>query len=149
MFKLNQKDANTIQIDMSSETINIGKLTEVVEEFFQDFLPSPQSYNTAVAVDEAVTNIIMHGYDNNPNRTIHIVLSKDSKEATVQIESFSKPFIPPIIVEKKKFTFDKLEKGGLGLYLMQEFMDELRFLYDENEKKNTMVMKKYKPLQTA
>lgn len=143
MFKLIQPNAETIQIDMSSETENIGALTEVVEKFSSHYFPSSQAYNVAVAVDEAVANIMMHAYQNRPDGMIHVILSKNKEDMMIQIEDYSAPFVPPAVVEKKKFTFDKLEAGGLGLYLMQEFMDELRFSYNETEKKNIMVMKKY------
>ncbi|PKL11658.1 MAG: hypothetical protein CVV50_05405, partial [Spirochaetae bacterium HGW-Spirochaetae-6] len=118
-------------------------LIELVQDFASSALSDEDAYNMTVAVDEAVTNIITHAYKNDPTGKITVSFGAKKDEVYVTIEDFSKNFIPPLLVEKKKFSFDKLEEGGLGLYLMQEFMDELRFLYDNRENKNILIMKKY------
>jgi anti-sigma regulatory factor (Ser/Thr protein kinase) len=142
MFKVDENQ-DQINLTLNAQTENIALLTESVESFAKRFLSEDKAFNVAVAVDEAVTNIVLHAYENDPSGEIFIHLFKDTDEFVVRIEDFSKRFIPPLMVEKKKFTFDKLEEGGLGLYLIQEFMDELRFLYDEEECKNIIIMKKY------
>lgn len=143
MFNIIKETESEVSIEMNSETENIAHLTELVESFVSRFIPSEKAYDMAVAVDEAITNIITHAYFHKPDGKIFVKIGKAEAEVYINIEDFSNRFVPPIIVEKKKFTFDKLEEGGLGLYLMQEFMDELRFLYDNNESKNILVMKKY------
>jgi serine/threonine-protein kinase RsbW len=143
MFNIDKKTAEEVKIEMNSQTENIAFLTELVEEFAKNYVPEEKAYDMAVAVDEAVTNIITHAYSHNPQGKIFVSIGKADGEVYICIEDFSNRFVPPIFVEKKKFTFDKLEEGGLGLYLMQEFMDELRFLYDNQEHKNILVMKKY------
>ena len=142
MFEVTKKN-NKTYVKLNADTANIGPLAELVEEFGKKFLSDEDAYNMAVSVDEAVTNIILHAYKDNNQGEIFVQVFDNEDEVGIQIEDYSEKFIPPVMVEKKKFTFDKLEEGGLGLYLMQEFMDELRFLYDEHEKKNIILMKKY------
>ncbi len=143
MFEVNEKAKDHIVVHMDSETSNIGMLSELVESFSGEYLSFEEAYNMAVATDEAITNIITHAYSSDSDKSIYITLYKKEDEICIQIEDFSKNFVPPLIVEKKKFSFDKLEEGGLGLYLMQEFMDELRFLYDNDQNKNILIMKKF------
>lgn len=143
MFEVNKSNPAVTFISMNADTAHIGPLIELVQDFASSALNDEDAYNMTVAVDEAVTNIITHAYQNDPSGKINVSFGTKKDEVYVTIEDFSKNFIPPLLVEKKKFSFDKLEEGGLGLYLMQEFMDELRFLYDNNENKNILIMKKY------
>lgn len=143
MFQVKEINSKRIEMNLNADTANIAPLTEKVEDFSNQYLEFEDAYNVTVAVDEAVTNIMVHAYQQNPEGKIHCALYLKEDEFCIQIEDYSERFIPPLIVKKKKFSFDKLEKGGLGLYLMQEFMDELRFLYNEDESKNIIVMKKY------
>lgn len=143
MFQVKRERKDNIFVEFNALTENISPLTSLVEEFTEQYLSNSDAYNMSVAVDEAVTNIIMHGYKQCPDGVILIHLFKIEDEVCIQIENESERFVPPVIVEKKKFSFDKLEEGGLGLFLMQEFMDELRFLYDEEHSKNIILMKKY------
>jgi len=143
MFKVEEKSSDSIFIEMNADTANIELITELIMDFSSRFISEEQAYKMGVAVDEAVTNIIMYAYSSDPEKVIFLHLFKKHDEIAIQIENFGPKFTPPVIVEKKKFSFDKLEEGGLGLYLMQEFMDELRFLYDFQVSKNILVMKKY------
>lgn len=143
MFQICEKKEDSIFLEMDGKTENIPFLTETAEEFAKKYLKDEEAYSFAVAVDEAVTNIILYAYKNKPQSKIMLNLYQKEDEVCIQIESFSEMFIPPVLIEKKKISYEKLEEGGLGLFLMQEFMDELRFYYDDRENKNIIIMKKY------
>jgi len=143
MYHILNQTENDISLEMDGKTENISYLAEAAENFAKKYLNDEESYSFAVALDEAVTNIILYAYKNKPEEKIFLKFCKSEDEVIAQIESFSEMFIPPVIIEKKKISYEKLEEGGLGLFLMQEFMDELRFYYNEHENKNIIVMKKY------
>ena len=143
MFQVCDQSENKLFLEMDGKTENIPFLIETCEEFAKKYLNEEDAYSFAVAIDEAVTNIILYACKNKPMSKIILKLFKEDDEVCIQIENFSEMFIPPVIIEKKKISYEKLEEGGLGLFLMQEFMDELRFYYDENENKNIIIMKKY------
>ena len=128
-----------IMIDTNVE--NISRLTIEIEDYAKKFLDETKAYEFAVAIDEFVTNVISHGKIR--RKVIIISLFYKDSEMVAVIKDWSDRFIPPLVVDKKKFSFDKLEAGGLGLFLIQEFMDEIRFLYDEKTCSNLTVMKKY------
>ncbi|HOJ50067.1 MAG TPA: ATP-binding protein [Spirochaetota bacterium] len=130
-----------IYILLDTKLENITKLTIEIEKYSKNFIPDSQAYEFAVAIDEFVTNVISHG---KIRRNIIIIsIFFKNNEMIAVIKDWSDRFIPPLVVDKKKFSFDKLEAGGLGLFLIQEFVDEVRFLYDEKTNANLTVMKKY------
>ena len=143
MFQVCNQTEDRLVLEMDGKTENIPYLTETAENFAKKYLNDEEAYSFSVAVDEAVTNIILYAYKNKPLSKIILNFYKDQDEVCIQIENFSEMFIPPVLIEKKKLTYEKLEEGGLGLFLMQEFMDELRFYYNEKEAKNIIIMKKY------
>jgi stage II sporulation protein AB (anti-sigma F factor) len=78
-----------------------------------------------VAVSEAVTNAIVHGYENNPGRVVRLTaeIYKESLVMTVEdngkgIEDVEKALQPT-------YTTDP-ERMGLGFSFMQSFSDSMK-----------------------
>lgn len=87
-----------------------------------------------VAVDEAVTNIIVHGYDEPGEVTVELTAERGdlivylSDEAPVFDAANAAP-------DKLNPADDRTAPGGFGLYLMKQAMDEIthRPLHPGNE----------------
>ncbi len=77
-----------------------------------------------VAVSEAVSNAIIHGYDNDPNRIVNLVctISGDVLEITIEDEGKGIADIPKAL--RPVFSTDP-ERMGLGFTFMKSFMDKL------------------------
>ena len=82
------------------------------------------------AIAEAVTNAIEHGNQQTEDMKVLVMLTIRSDELIVrvtdqgqQILDQSKVEIPPRIEDR----FNKLDKGGWGIWLMRELMDEVEF----------------------
>lgn len=82
----------------------------------------------AIATDEAVTNVIKHAYSGNPDKTITFRVEITPESMVIKIihtgqaltkEAIKLPNMEQYIAEKKV--------GGLGLYIMNQFMDEVDF----------------------
>lgn len=83
----------------------------------------------ALAVDEALCNIIRHGYDKRRDGPIWLSLwpSADGNGAagiTVVIEDEAKQIDPGQI---KGRNLDEIRPGGLGVHIIKEVMDEVRY----------------------
>jgi stage II sporulation protein AB (anti-sigma F factor) len=78
------------------------------------------------AVSEAVTNAIVHGYDNDPEKDIRITASIEGNTLWVKIED-NGVGIPDVIEAMKDFYSGKPseERSGLGFTIMGTFMDTL------------------------
>lgn len=84
----------------------------------------------ALAVDEALSNIIRHGYAKSFDKPIWIGISpiKPSAESiggiTIIIEDEAKQVEPS---KMKGRQLEDIRPGGLGVHIIQEVMDEVRY----------------------
>ena len=77
------------------------------------------------AVSEAVTNAVIHGYENAPGE-VTMSLAMEKNLLTVVVEDFGKG-IEDIHKAREPFftTRPELERSGLGFAFMDTFMDEV------------------------
>ena|ERR1041385_2949368 len=84
----------------------------------------------ALAVDEALCNIIRHGYDRRTDRPIWLSLSpipgENGKAAgvTLVLEDEAKQVDPEQI---KSRDLDEIRPGGLGVHIIKQIMDEVKY----------------------
>jgi len=93
-----------------------------------------------LAVEEAVTNSILHGYDGSVG-TIAIRIDTSPHHITVEIEDGA-PAFDPLSVPEPDIAADLEDRqiGGLGIFLIRRMMDEVTYRYEDN--KNVLVLEK-------
>lgn len=80
----------------------------------------------ALAIDEALTNIIRHGYKNDPNQQIWISAWELSNPTGLRIQIDD--LAPQVEVGKLKGRdLDDIRPGGLGVHLIHSLMDQVQF----------------------
>ncbi len=85
-----------------------------------------QCGHIALAMDEALTNIIRHGYQNDPDSHIWISVweLENPKGLRIQMDDLA----PHVELEKLKGReLDDIRPGGLGVHLIYSLMDTVRF----------------------
>lgn len=91
-----------------------------------------------LAVDEAVTNILLHGYDGSGG--IDIDVAARNRDIVIRLRDRAKPFDP---VNAAPETMDPPEShtklGGFGLYLMSRAMDEIEYRRLDSENELTLI----------
>ncbi len=84
-----------------------------------------------LAVDEACSNIIQHAYEGRDDGDIRVgVRAEPGRRIVISLDDTGKPFDPdgmPDHDPSATNTLDDLKVGGLGIYLMRQAMDEVRF----------------------
>lgn len=94
-------------------------------------------------VSEAVTNSIIHGYENNPEGIVYIsvVLEDQSVTLTIRDEGIGianlDEAMEPLFTSKPD-----LERSGMGFTIMENFMDQCEVVSTENVG-TTITVKKY------
>ena len=86
----------------------------------------------ALAIDEALCNVMCHGYERDPNGVIWMSIEplggrSPDNEATgirIVIEDEAKQIDPDKI---KSRNLDDIRPGGLGVHIIHEVMDSVRF----------------------
>jgi serine/threonine-protein kinase RsbW len=82
-----------------------------------------------LAVDEACTNIIEHGYEGEDRGTIDITCQAGHVGLTIIITDQARPFDVSGVPEPhlKTSSIEEVQVGGLGLYFMRKVMDVVEF----------------------
>jgi len=97
------------------------------------------SAKVSIAVDEAVTNVIMHAYGGEADHLVDIELRFTSLALEIHIWHTGRGIREDQIILPDPGEYVKHpRKGGLGLLLMSRFMDEVHFL--EGKERNECCM---------
>lgn len=80
-----------------------------------------------LAMDEALTNVIRHGYDSHPNGRIWIAIStlQDGTGIRVVIEDRARTVDPEALQSR---DLEDIRPGGLGMHLMRTLVDRFEHL---------------------
>ena len=99
-------------------------------------------YDLQLAVDEACTNIITHGYAGMDAGSIILDLEIDAAKIGISITDFGHAFEPNSApMPDVDASIEEREFGGFGLFFIQQTMDALN--YRTTEDGNTMILTKH------
>lgn len=74
-------------------------------------------------VSEAISNAIIHGYEQDKEKEVYIVAELNEKEITLMVQDFGKGI--ENIEEATKMNFSSKDRTGLGFSIMKTLSDEL------------------------
>ncbi|PLT34811.1 anti-sigma F factor [Bacillus sp. V5-8f] len=85
-------------------------------------------------VSEAVTNAIIHGYENDSEGIVYIFVSIDGDvvELTIKDEGIGIDDVDEAI-QPLYTTKPELERSGMGFTIMENFMDEMQVISNKGE----------------
>ena len=96
--------------------------------------------DTQLAVEEAITNVIVHGYKE-PGGEVVITCYVSSDCVEVEIADTAPRFDPLSMPEPDlESSIDKRRIGGLGVFLIRQVMNGVSYRYENG--KNILVMTK-------
>ncbi len=96
----------------------------------------------SIAVDEAVTNVILHAYKGDPGREVELDLRFTGQALEIHIwHSGEGIHRDQVLLPDPKEYVKHPRKGGLGLLLMSRFMDEVDFREDHGRCECLLVKK--------
>lgn len=105
-------------------------------------------YSVETAVDEACSNIIEHAYKGKQNGIITITCTITPGELTVELRDTGKSFDPTRVPKPKlDVPLEERQDSGLGLYFINQLMDEVVFSFDQKSGNTLTMKKKASPLQ--
>jgi len=119
---------------------NLAVIGDLVEEFLKQagFTDSRFIYAVQMAVDEACSNIIEHGYGGEGKGDIWLQLHQLANGIKVIIQDQGRPFDPQAVPSPDIHApIEERPEGGLGLFLIDQLMDEVNFEFAGGEKADT------------
>lgn len=95
--------------------------------------------NLVLALDEACTNVIRHGYEGDPSGLVILQILHEGDTLIFRLRDFAAP------VDRQKVRPRDLKgvrPGGLGVHFIGEIMDVMRFLDPPEGRGNLLEMRK-------
>ncbi|GIM28114.1 anti-sigma F factor [Clostridium polyendosporum] len=134
---------NKIKIEFLSKSQNEGFARVAVAAFVSQLDPTIEEItDVKTAVSEAVTNSIIHGYDEKEDGIVIIEATLLNEEITITVEDKGtgiddlEQAMMPLYTSRPD-----LERSGMGFTVMETFMDSLE-VFSERGKGTKVVMKK-------
>lgn len=123
------QDIPTIIKFVTETAVSLGSTVDSVEEII-------------VAVDEAVSNAVIHGYQRQPG-LLEIEVKRLGSDLAVYMRDGA-PLFDPTVMPTPDITLplDQRLPGGLGIHMMRHFTDELRYQVTADQQNELTLIKK-------
>ena len=120
-------EENRVCIEFESRSQNEGFARVAVSAFVSQLDPTIEEIaDVKTAVSEAVTNSIIHGYENDKKGIIKIESTIYGKEVTITVKDYGKGIDNIDQAREPLYTSrPDLERSGMGFTVMESFMDTL------------------------
>ena len=117
---------NHMQVIFDAKSVNESLARMVVTAFMTDMNPTlEQISDVKTAVSEAVTNAIIHGYENKED-SVELCCDRDGQQLIVTVEDHG---VGIVDIEQARNPFyttkPELERSGMGFTFMEAFMDKV------------------------
>lgn len=124
-----EENLNHMRVSFDAKSVNEGLARMLVAAFMTDMNPTlEQLADVKTAVSEAVTNAIIHGYEDESSQVV-LMCSRKGRELTVQVEDQGVG-IEDIEMARRPFYTSKpqQERSGMGFSFMEAFMDRMEVM---------------------
>lgn len=118
---------NKMQVTFDAKSVNEGFARVAVAAFLTQLDPTlDEIADVKTAVSEAVTNAIIHGYEEREG-TVHLSCVIEGVEALITVEDFGVGMADiRKAMEPFYTTKPELERSGMGFAFMEAFMDDIQ-----------------------
>jgi len=94
-------------------------------------------------VSEAVTNSIIHGYENMDNGMIYLKVEIKDNEVTIMIQDQGRGISDLDLARQPLYTTKpEMERSGMGFTIMENFMDSVEIITAEGQGTTITLVKK-------
>ena len=118
---------NHMQVHFDAKSVNEGLARMVVTAFMTNMNPTlEQIADVKTAVSEAVTNAIIHGYEDE-TKQVELTCDQNGQQLVVTVEDHGvgmedlEQALQPFFTTKPE-----LERSGMGFTIMETFMEKVR-----------------------
>ena len=118
---------NYAKVSFLANSVNEGFARMVVMGFMMDMNPTMDELtDVKTAVSEAVTNAIIHGYEEDDSKQVEMSCIREGEKLTVIVEDYGVG-IESVEDARQPFYTTKpdMERSGMGFSFMEAFMDTL------------------------
>ena len=133
---------NTFELSLVNDLQEIGAAAVKIDEYCEARGLSPQiAYAVNLSIDEILTNTIGYGYDDDEQHRIDLTLRVDGETLVVVIVDDGRAFDSSLTQDPDvEAALEERALGGLGLFLVQQMMDEVS--YQRRDERNVITLMK-------
>lgn len=114
------------KIRITSSKKNVKKIRSEVDQLGLELkLPKSDIFNLKLAINEAHANVIEHAYAGREDGEIIFIFDLFDDRIAITIKDFGRGFGQKTI--KDESHLDEIEGSGLGLFLIESLMDEIKY----------------------
>ncbi len=123
----------TDRLEVAADTRNLAVVREFLRRVIRrSALAESDANGVVLAVDEAVANIILHGYEGREDARVEVAIEADDKRIQIIIRDDGKPYDTESgVIERAALDMQEHiangNKRGLGLFIMRKVMDEVSY----------------------
>jgi anti-sigma regulatory factor (Ser/Thr protein kinase) len=133
---------NAADFELSNKLTELEKLMGGVTAWCQQHSISEETvYEVNLIVDEVVSNIIRHGFNDDKEHTIKFGLSLENDDLVMKVEDeglhFNPLIIPPPDISR---PMQERQPGGLGIFIVKKLTHDVQ--YRREGGRNFLVMRK-------
>lgn len=130
------------QLRVPAEDRHLAEIRDFIQEVGEKIqIPGRILANTKLAVDEACTNVVKHGYKGRAG-FIEVVVTGHQREFSIEIHDQGDSFdLRNVRSPDLKEYVETRRRGGLGVFIMNQLMDEVR--YRGGAEGNVLTMSKH------
>lgn len=140
---------NKIILEFLAKSQNEAFARIAVAAFISQLDPTlDELTDVKTAVSEAVTNAIIHGYNNDESKFVKIEAAIEDREVNIIIED-NGVGIDNIEEAREPLYTSKpeLERSGMGFTVMESFMDEIDVRSEKHKGTKVIMKKKFSTLE--
>lgn len=136
--------SNFMSLSFASRSENESFARVAVAAFVSQLDPTMDELgDLKTAVSEAVTNAIIHGYNNDPSGVVHVEAVLEGDAVTITIADEGSGIEDLELARQPLFTSKpELERSGMGFTIMENFMDHFEVISESGKGTRLVMMKR-------
>jgi serine/threonine-protein kinase RsbW len=138
------KSPNTKNLSIPASTAYLATVRDFVGTHAANFGFKESDIDAIrLAVDEACTNVIKHAYEYDDSRHVAVYIGTNNSQFWVSIMDRGRTFDYEMYIEPDIKERIKLKKrGGVGVYLIRQLMDEVEYSHSDGVNEIRMIKHK-------
>ncbi|MDD5678593.1 MAG: ATP-binding protein [Kiritimatiellae bacterium] len=126
---------NVLSLEKEAHRDNLEALFSFVEQALTTLnAPASKRDGMMMALDEALTNVVLYAYTDDHRGTVLIHMSRADNTLTAEIVDRGKPFDPTAHPTPDiSLPIEQRPIGGLGIHLIRNLVTSLRYYRKEGE----------------
>lgn len=124
-----REDSKPMHITLKNNIEEIARMTDFIEDICeQKDLDAAARFNIRLALEEAVTNVIMYAFPEGETHEFDITVQESENSITFRITDNGKEFDPTSLPEPDTtLPAEERPLGGLGIFLIRRVMDKVEY----------------------